>query len=371
MATEKTSFSPMPIVGGIASAVYNEWSQREAEKRSVRYSKQLADYNYKLQRQAERESPMNQKLGLERAGLSTALATEGKFSAPVGNSVTPPSTAGQHVDPMMTADLIGKQLQNKLLAEEVRGKDIENTRLEDEDATYDKNLRSWIDGQLTRTDISEDYRKMLEAMRGNVQPYSKGSFDGLDKFIELTPKMQEQILRKTSAEYQTKILEVKQALRQYEWVARMDSATFDKLVSDTAQIQMNTSLLSAKVGLSRMEGNKLLAETQKLIEETKEISNGNIVELWTNGEWKKLMAFYGDKVIGSAIDVVGVGGKAKMAKRATERFGESLGKALKSSQKYSAPSVLKNSSARKSRSRSRHKSHREASTIQGTLKFPK
>lgn len=342
---QKASVSPvdiaMPVVGGVASAVYNEWSQREAEKRSVRYSKELANYNYQLQRRAEREAPMNQKLGLERAGLSTALATEGKFSAPVGNSATPPSAQGQRLDPMMTADLIGKQLQNKLLAEEVRGKDIENTRLEDEDATYDKNLRSWIDGQLTRTDISEDYRKMLEAMRGNVQPYSKGSFDGLDKFIELTPKMQEQILRKTSAEYQTKILEVKQALRQYEWVARMDSATFDKLVADTAQIQMNTSLLSAKVGLSRMEGNKLLAETQKLIEETKQISNGNIVELWTNGEWKKLMAFYGDKVIGSAIDVVGVAGKAKLARRATERFGEAIGKGLKSSEKYSAPNVIK------------------------------
>lgn len=359
MATENISFSPMPIVGGVASAVYNEWSQREAEKRSVRYSKQLADYNYALQRRAERESPMNQKIGLQNAGLSTALASEGKFSAPVGNAVTPPSTGGQRIDPMYTADLLSKQLQNKLLAEEVRGKDIQNTRMEDEDATYDKNLRSWIDGQLTRTDISEDYRKMLEAMRGNVQPYSKGSFDGLDNFIELTPKMQEQILRKTSAEYETKIIEVKRALQQHEWVARMDKAQFEKLVSECAQIQMNTSLLAAKVGLSRMEGNKLVAETQKLITEANAISNNNVVELWTNGEWKKLMAFYGDKVIGSAIDVVGVGGKAKLARRATERFGESLGKALKSSQKFSAPSVLHTESWTDKRGHSHHKTTRK------------
>lgn len=344
MATE-TEKAPHPAslafsaTGGVASTIFNEWSQREAEKRSVRYSKELADYNYKLQRQAEREAPMNQKLGLERAGLSTALATEGKFSAPVGNSATPPSTQGQRLDPMLAADLIGKQLQNKLLAEEVRGKDIENTRMEDEDATYDKNLRSWIDGQLTRTDISEDYRSMLESMRGNVQPYSKGSFDGLDKFIELTPKMQEQILRKTTAEYQNKIVETKQALRQYEWVARMDAATFSKLVADTAQIQMNTSLLAAKVGLSRMEGNKLMAETQKLIEETKAISNGNVVELWTNGEWKKLMAYYGDKAIGTAMDVASVGGKARLGKRVLSDFKSSLDKYSKSSQKFSAPSV--------------------------------
>lgn len=343
MANEKSSVSPvdvaMPVFGGIASTMYNEWSQRQAEKRSVRYSKELADYNYRLQRQAERDAPMNQKLGLERAGLSTALATEGKFSAPVGNSATPPATQGQRIDPMLTADLIGKQLQNKLLAEEVRGKDIENTRLEDEDATYDKNLRSWIDGQLTRTDISEDYRKMLEAMRGNVQPYSKGSFDGLDKFIELTPKMQEQILRKTSAEYQVKILETKEALKQFEWVARMDEKQFEKLVSECAQIQINTSLLSAKTGLTRMEGNKLLAETQKLIEETKAISNGNVVELWTNGEWKKLMAFYGDKAIGTAMDVASVGGKARLGKRVLSEFKGTLDKYSKSSQKFSAPSV--------------------------------
>lgn len=329
----------IPAIGGVASAVYNEWSQREAEKRSVRYSKELADYNYRLQRQAEREAPLNQKYGLERAGLSAALATEGKFSAPVGNSATPPYTAGQHLDPMMTADLIGKQLQNKLLAEEVRGKDIENTRMEDEDATYDKNLRTWVDGQLTRTDISEDYRNMLEAMRGNVHPYSKGSFDGIDKFIELTPKMQDQILRKTSAEYQMQILETKQALKQYEWVARMDEKQFEKLVSECAQIQINTSLLSAKTGLTRMEGNKLMAETQKLIEETKAISNGNVVELWTNGEWKKLMAFYGDKAIGTAMDVASVGGKARLGKRVLSEFKGTLDKYSKSSQKFSAPSI--------------------------------
>lgn len=329
----------MPIAGGVVGAVYNEASQRSAERRSVRYSKELADYNYRLQRQAERDAPMNQKLGLERAGISTALATQGKFSAPVGNSVTPPQTQGQKIDPMFVADLTTKQLQNALLKEEVRGKDIENTRMEDEDATYDKNLRAWIDGQLTRTDISEDYRSMLESMRGNVHPYSKGSFDGIDKFIELTPKMQEQILRKVTAEYQNKIVETKQALQQYEWVARMDTATFDKLVADTAQIQMNTSLLAAKVGLSRMEGNKLMAETQKLIEETKAISNGNVVELWTNGEWKKLMAFYGDKAIGTAMDVASVGGKMRVGQKALESFKHTLRQGEKASKKFSAPSV--------------------------------
>lgn len=371
-----SAVSPASLaLGGAAAvggAVYNEWSQREAERRAQRNYVKNAKMNFEFAQQAERNSAYNQKLGLIHAGMNPALASEGKFSGVAGAAAPLQAAQGQRIDPLTMSQLMNDATQRAYTESKKEEQDIKNTRLNDEDATYDLNMRNWIDGQLSRTDISKDYRQMLESMRGNTHPYSKGSFDSLDKFIELTPKMQEQIFKKTTAEYQTKILEVKEALKQYEWVARMDTATFDKLVSETAQIQMNTSLLAAKTGLTRIEANKLMAETQKLMAEASSISNGNVVELWTNGEWKKLMAFYGDKAIGAGLDLVGVAGKAKVAGKLTKGLTKNLSKFAKQSQKFSAPKVTSSHSRKpKAKSYGKSRSKREASTVQGSLKFPR
>jgi hypothetical protein len=325
------------LAGAGLSMAYNEYSQRQAEQRAQANYVKNQKMNFQMAQQAERNSAMNQKFGLIQAGLNPALATEGRFSGVAGASAPLQTAQGQKIDPLTANQLANDATQRDLLKAKTENQEIINTRMNDEDSTFDLNLRTWIDGQLKRQDISEDYRKMLESMRGNVAPYSKGSFDGLSASIELTPKMYEQIERKVNAEYQTKILDVKNSLKSYEWVARMDMAQFEKLVADTAQIQMNTALLSAKTGLTQHEANKLNAETSKLVAETMAISDGNIVELWTQGEWKKLIAHYGDTFISSAIDVVGVAGKAKMAHKATKGLIESLNKGSQNAQKYASP----------------------------------
>lgn len=343
------------LAGTGLSTAYNEYSQRQAEQRAQANYVKNQKMNFQMAQQAERNSAMNQKFGLIQAGLNPALATEGKFSGVVGASAPLQSAQGQKIDPLTANQLANDAAQRDLLKAKTENQEIVNTRMNDEDSTYDLNLRTWIDGQLKRQDISEDYRKMLESMRGNVAPYSKGSFDGLFSSIELTPKMYEQIQRKVNAEYQTKILDTKNRLKSYEWVARMDMAQFEKLVADTAQIQMNTALLSAKTGLTQSEANKLNAETQKLIAEAMSISDGNVVELWTQGEWKKLIAHYGDTFISSAIDVVGVAGKAKIAGRATKRFTDSLAKGLQNAQKYSSPKFSTHSESWTDKRGHRHK----------------
>ena len=339
--TSAASASDKAAVASLAalpvSMMYNEWSQRQAEQRAQRNYVKNAKMQFQMAQEAERNSAANQKFGLIQAGLNPALAVEGRFSGNAGSSVPLQAAQGQKIDPLMANQLANDAAQRDLLKAKTENQEIVNTRMNDEDSTYDMNLRTWIDGQLKRQDISDDYRKMLESMRGNVAPFSKGSFDGLSSAVELTPKMYEQIERKVSAEYQTKILDVKNSLKSYEWVARMDMAQFEKLVADTAQIQMNTALLAAKTGMTQAEVNKLNAETSKLAAETSAISNGNVVELWTNAEWKKLIAHYGDTFISSAIDVVGVAGKAKMAGRATKGLTNALSKGMKNAQKYAAP----------------------------------
>lgn len=325
------------LAGIPVSMAYNEWSQRQSEQRAQKNYIKNAKMQFQMAQEAERNSAANQKFGLIQAGLNPALAVEGRFSGNAGVSAPLQAAQGQKIDPLTANQLANDSAQRDLLKAKTENQELINTRMGDENATYDLNLRTWIDGQLERHDISEPYRKMLESMRGNVAPFSKGSFDGLMASMELTPKMYEQIKRKTEAEYQNKILEVKNSLKSYEWVARMDVAQFAKLVADTAQIQMNTAFLAAKTGMTQAEVNKLNAETAKLAAETLAISDGNVVELWTQGEWKKLIAHYGDTFISSAIDVVGVAGKAKIAGRATKRLTDSLAKGFQSAQKYSAP----------------------------------
>lgn len=363
------SVTPLAQLAGVGlSAAYNEISQQSAERRAQRNYEKNAKMQFEFAQQAERNSAANQKYGLMAAGLSPALASEGRFSGVVGNSAPLQAAQGQKIDPLTMSELMNQKTQRELMDEERRNKEIINDRMSDENATYDVNLRNWVDSQLKREDINDDYRSWLEAMRDNSQSYSKGTYDALSSYVELPAKIQQKVLEKADAEFKTEVLDAKQKLQSYKWIAAMDYAQWERLVSDSAQIQMNTSLLSAKVGLTRHEANKLMAETQKLIEETKLISNNNVVELWTNQEWKKLMAYYGDKGIASAIDMIGVAGKAKVASKALKNFRH----AVDQGSKYSAGNVLKSSPSRKiPKTRSRSRSKREASTIQQTIKFPK
>lgn len=344
MATEKTSVSPvdiaMPVVGGVASAVYNEWSQRQAEKRSVRYSKELADYNYGLQRRAERESLMNQKLGLERAGLSTALATEGKFSAPVGNAATPPATQGQRLDPMMTADLVSKQLQNKLLAEEVRGKDIDNTRKEDEDATIDKNLRRTLDNVLQNPNLSEDDRKWFEAMRDNSHPYSLGSRDGLDKFLDLDVKTQTSKLAKNEASFKDDLLKFKRENGSIEAIQKMDIAQLNSLVMHTSLAKMQLMAVAAGIPKTEQEIRTLESQAMKNIAEANSIYHGDIAELWKQKDFGALIAHYVDVGISEGVGLVGLGAKAKVASKALSKTTELRENLAKANAKFSHQSKM-------------------------------
>lgn len=363
------SLSPLvELAGAGLSAAYNEMSQQSAERRAQRNYEKNAKMQFEFAQQAERNSAANQKYGLMAAGLSPALASEGRFSGVVGNSAPLQAAQGQKIDPLAMSELMNQKTQRELMEEERRNKAIINDRMEDENATYDVNLRSWIDNQLKCDDIGEDYRSWLTAMRDNARSYSKGTYDAFSAYVELPAKIQQKVLEKANAEFQTQVIDAKQKLQSYEWIARMDFAQWQRLVFDSAQIQVNTSLLAAKTGLTRHEANKLMAETKKLIEETKAISNGNVVELWTNQEWKKLMAYYGDKGITSALDVVGVAGKAKIAGKALKKFKGSLNQGSR----YSAGNVLKSSPSRKMpKTRSKARSKREASTIQQTMKFPK
>ncbi|QCQ84677.1 hypothetical protein [Blackfly microvirus SF02] len=343
----------MSILGELAgvglSAAYNEISQQNAEQRAQRNYEKNAKMQFGFAQQAERNSAANQKFGLMAAGLSPALASEGRFSGVVGNSAPLQAAQGQKIDPLTLSELMNQKAQRELIDEERRGKEIDNDRKDDENATYDVNLRNWIDSQLKREDISDDYRSWLGAMRDNSQSYSKGTYDALSSYIELPAKIQQKVLEKADAEFKTEILDAKQKLQSYNWIAAMDYAQWERLVSDSAQIQMNTSLLAAKTGLTRHEANRLMAETKKLIEETKAISNNNVVELWTNQEWKKLMAYYGDKGITSAIDLIGVAGKAKVAGKALKNFKGSV----EQGSKYSANNVLKSSPSLKMPQRSK------------------
>lgn len=326
MANEKTSVTPadiaMPIVGGIASAVYNEYSQRQAEKRSVRYSKELADYNYNLQRRAERDAPMNQKIGLERAGLSTALATEGKFSAPVGNSATPPSTQGQRIDPMYAADLLSKQLQNKLLAEEVRSKDIDNTHKEDEDATIDMNLRRILDQILQNPNLSEDDRRWFNAMRENSHPYSLGSRNGLDKFLDLDVKVQTSKLAKNEARFKNELINFKRENGSIEAIQKMDIAQLNSLVMHTALAKMQLMSVAAGIPKTEQEIRTLESQAMKNIAEANSIYHGDIAELWKQKDFGALIAHYVDVGISEGVGLVGLGYKAKVAEKAIAKTSE-------------------------------------------------
>lgn len=340
MANGNPISASLPFIGSVGSAIYNEISQRQAEKRSVRYSKELSDYNYQLQRRAEREAPMNQKLGLERAGISTALATEGKFSAPVGNSATPPATQGQRIDPMLTADLVSKQLNNQLLSEEVRGKKIENTRKEDEDATIDKNLRRTLDKVLQNPNLSEDDRKWFEAMRDNSHPYSLGSRDGLDKFLDLDVKTQTSKLAKTETAFKADLLKFRRENGSIEAIQKMDIAQLNSLVMHTSLAKMQLMAVAAGIPKTEQEIRTLESQALKNIAEANSVYHGDVAELWKQKDFGALIAHYVDVGISEGVGLVGLGAKAKAASKALAKTTELRQNLAKANAKYSHQSKM-------------------------------
>lgn len=379
-ASESSAVSiGVPVAAGIGSAIYNEWSQREAERRQQKRYEQNVAMNYKFARQAERDSALNQKYGLQNAGLSTALASEGKFSAPaLASAPSMPDAHGQRIDPMSASALMNDALNRELLKEEIRSKDIDNTRKEDADATYDRNVRNTLDKILQNPNLSSDDRKWFEGMRENSHSYSLGSAEGLDKFVSLDTKIQTSKLEKNEASFKSDLLEFKRENGGIEAIAKMDIAQLNSLVMHTAQARMQIMALATSIPKTEQEIRTLESQAMKNIAEAHSIYHGDVAELWKQKDFQALIAHYVDVGISEGVALLGVAGKAKVAGKMTKGLVDSLNKG----HKYGSKAVLgdvgsvKSSSSKKfsmprSKARSKARSHREASTKQMSLKFPR
>ena len=285
----------VPVAAGIGSAIYNEWSQREAERRQQKYYEKNVAMNYKFARQAERDSALNQKYGLQNAGLSTALASEGKFSAPaLASSPIAGDAKGQKfsLDPLAASQLMTNEAQRRLIEESAREKQIKNDNAEDENATYDTQFRAKIDELLKDPNISEEYKTALMAMKNEEKSYTKGTFDALMAFSNLSPTLQESTLRKANASFQYDILDWKKKFESDKYIAQMDKAQFENLIESTAKARAEILNLSANTALTQAEQNNLKAQAMKAIAEANSIYHGDVAALWANDDWKALIAHY-------------------------------------------------------------------------------
>ena len=337
MADVKFAFDPISAGVGIGTTLYNEYSQQQAEKRAQRYYKQNSLWQYSLSRRAERESAMNQKQGLLNAGLSPALASEGKFSAPaVASAPVMPETHGQRLDPLSMSELMNQTLNRELIKQEIRSKDIENTRKEDADASFDKNARRTLDKLLQNPNLSDDDRKWLEGMRNNSHSYSLGSAEGLEKFVSLDAKIQISKLEKNEASFKSDLLDFKRENGGIEAISKMDIAQLNSLVMHTAQARIQIMALAASIPKTEQEIRTLESQAMKNIAEANSVYHGDVAELWKQKDFQALVAHYVDLGISEGVSMLGVAGKAKVAGRMTKGLVENLNK----SKKFSAPRIL-------------------------------
>lgn len=137
------------LLTGAINKGFSDSSQKEMMRRQNAYNKEQMALQYAYNQRAQMNAAANQVRGLKAAGLSPALAAEGKFSPAAGVSPSGMPSSSPHnfasdvagVDSLLglaQARLV--QNQAKIAEVEADKADIELQRMETEDATHAFNL---------------------------------------------------------------------------------------------------------------------------------------------------------------------------------------------------------------------------------------
>lgn len=321
-----TSFGMNLGKGLLGSAVQHTLNSREAQKAFDRQKKLLRmefDYNQKAQRNA----PLNTRLGLEKAGINPALMNEGNF-APAGASASGAPSA-QVSAPDFGGDISSMSLQgaqaenlrasseniasqNALLKAQQNAVELENekrrieiSRMRDADSGVNENMLEHLRrmSQILRSNNldSSVIDKRIEDIEKGERNYTMGALEMNDLFEKYRSQFAQNIPAYSEAENKLKVEELrKKNPKVFEALALAPQkeqekieAEIQKIYRDAYNAQMSGNLNAKKVDEIQANINKVVAETKAVLQDAKSRYLNDPRLLIADEEYGKLGTYLG------------------------------------------------------------------------------
>lgn len=312
--------------GLLGTAVQHTLNSREAQKAFDRQKKLLRmefDYNQKAQRNA----PLNTRLGLEKAGINPALMNEGNF-APAGASASGAPSAqvsvpdfGGDISTMSLQSAQAENLrasnenistQNALLKEQENAvrlenekREIEISRMRDADTGVNENmlehLRKLKDIMTNNGVDASEIQSKIDAIEKGDRSYTMGALLMNDAFEKFRAQVANNIPAYSEAEGRLKVAELrKKNPKVFEALALAPQKEQDKIEAEISKIyrdaynaQMSGNLNAKKVDEIQANINKVVAETKSILQDAKSRYLNDPRLLIADEEYGKLGTYLG------------------------------------------------------------------------------
>ena len=345
--------------GLLGTAVQHTLNSREAQKAFDR-QKKLLRMEYEYNQKAQRNAPMNTRLGLEKAGINPALMNDGNFS-PAGASASGASS-GQVSAPDFGGDISAMSLQsaqaenlrasneniatqNSLLKEQENAvrlenekREIEISRMRDADSGVNENMLEHFRrlSQILRSNNLDSslVDKRIEDIEKGERNYTVGALEMNDLFEKYRSQFSQNIPAYTEAENKLKVQELRKknpkvfealALAPQKEQEKID-AEISKIYRDAYNAQMSGNLNAKKVEEIQSNINKVVAETKSILQDAKSRYLNDPRLLISDEEYGKLGTYLGidvyEKAMGVLADLLSSQGKAQLLQNAKDSVTE-------------------------------------------------
>lgn len=310
-------------VKDVAMTAWQHKHDEEMQERQFGYNKALNSQMAGLARDARQMSASDQVVGLRAAGLNPALAQGGQFgSVSSGGSVGAPSSGGS-VSPhgslgnlalesikyaQSERDLMASQAtKNRAEAEAARAsigpKDIEYENLKAEFAMTNGLIQDWIDRHLESEDPDE--KATAQFMRDQNEAYGVGALKALNAWMQFNADQKKRAADMAKDEFEKTLYD----LRNQNDVARViyDLPKHERnaLISDIARVNQEIVNMRSNKELTDTQISEVRAHYEELSARAAKVYHTDPVALMENDDWKKLVMYYGDKLLDGTLHVGG------------------------------------------------------------------
>lgn len=326
--------SQLPIVGGLfegygkANAAETDFKhQKELMKLSEDMTLTNMEYNYWLNRQAERESPLDTMQGLKAAGINPAFAV-GHLSSPV-NSPSPAGPSG-HSSPQSPLDIAALEQANaqvRLANAQADKLDAETDEIKASDSAIDNALKDVI-GDAAWNNTDPAVQSFAKTLLAGAEKFKLGTIDGLNKFMDYMHNDRESLVHRLETEFKQRLWDSRLSGDLPELQTAKEVTEFETASQKLINLTLDTLLKTADVGRQEDVGQLVKAQLQKTLAEARKTHDTDLIALLEDGE--KFDAFVkifeGVLTAISAYGLVKAGGKlvAKGAEKVLSKGAEKV-----------------------------------------------
>ena len=299
---------PLESLGvGVAQTAVNYGMQSMfGDREQKNYEKNQAQ-NFKYSQEAQRNAAANTVEGLQKAGLSPALAAGMPQAAPMSQSPMQNKQAPQ-MD-MASMFIAGKQLElqdaeKANLEQQARKLKITNDRMESEDAQYNTLLLNTVEQWKEKAPKDSTLQKLYDDILQRPEKFTKGTFDALKDATDFSALVRETAARVAKADLDNLVANMQAKGGIYKDIANLPTEELELMINDQ---KLKRALAVNAYAQAKTQGEELKklqaqqkeleASAKNIEEQTSRLRYGKYGNMYEHGDYDNAIA----EILGGAM----------------------------------------------------------------------